>query len=131
LLLLKPRSASPLMFRLRPYRTRHDGPESSSRPSLRASRLSRPRRCHSGNVGVPLRVRSRAAASLVRVQCETRRRVNVNDKESRITPKGMELVSPAFEGLPEHWRIASRAVEDLSSDDRVLGLYLAGPFASG
>ena len=55
----------------------------------------------------------------------------MNDKESRIAPKGLELVSPAFEGLPEHWRIASRAVEDLSGDDRVLGLYLAGSFASG
>jgi predicted nucleotidyltransferase len=34
---------------------------------------------------------------------------------------------PAF---PDHWRIASRAIELLAADDQVLGLYLSGSFAN-
>ena len=37
----------------------------------------------------------------------------------------------AFERLPDHRRVAEKALQLLAEDDRVLGLYLAGSFAHG
>jgi predicted nucleotidyltransferase len=43
----------------------------------------------------------------------------------------VEAARSAFEGFPEHWLIASRAIERLQADERVSGLYLSGSFAKG
>jgi len=43
----------------------------------------------------------------------------------------IKAARPRFEAFPDHWQIASRAIERLTADDRVLGLYLSGSFAKG
>lgn len=43
----------------------------------------------------------------------------------------IETARTAFEAFPDHWRIASRAIELLAPDERVSGLFLSGSFAKG
>jgi predicted nucleotidyltransferase len=43
----------------------------------------------------------------------------------------VEPAHSAFKKFPEHWQVASRAIELLQADERVLGLYLSGSFAKG
>lgn len=50
-------------------------------------------------------------------------------ENARNPAEGVERARAAFEGFPEHWQIASHAIQALSADDRVLGLYLSGSFA--
>jgi predicted nucleotidyltransferase len=43
----------------------------------------------------------------------------------------IETARTAFAAFPEHWRIASRAIELLAADEQVSGIYLSGSFAKG
>ena len=43
----------------------------------------------------------------------------------------IESARAVFEPFPDHWRIASRAIELLAVDERVSGMFLSGSFAKG
>src|SRR6266571_2196264 len=53
------------------------------------------------------------------------------DPEKTIAFDAVERARAAFDGFPNHWQIASRAIERLAADERVVGLYLSGSFANG
>ncbi len=53
------------------------------------------------------------------------------DPEKTIAFDAVERARAAFDGFPNHWQIASLAIERLAADERVIGLYLSGSFANG
>ena len=53
----------------------------------------------------------------------------MDPKKTPTASDAVERARAAFDGFPDHWQIASRAIERLAAAERVVGLYLSGSFA--
>jgi hypothetical protein len=55
----------------------------------------------------------------------------MDPKKTTTATDAVERARAAFDGFPDQWQIASRAIERLATAERVVGLYLSGSFAKG